>query len=418
VQEPLLILNGRLVTVDPDDAPPGPRRRPHLADLGVVERGWIEIVDGRISRLGPGDPPADAAGRRIDVGGRVVMPCLVDCHTHACAAGNRFDEFAMRLAGRTYLEILEAGGGIMSTVRAVRAATPEHLRSELRRRLNEMRRLGTGAVEVKSGYGLDTSTELAMLEAIADVAAEDPLPIVATFLAHAIDPDIPGFVDRVVDETLPAVAAAHPGIACDAYCERGAWTLEDSIRLFERAAQLGMPMRVHLDQFNALGLLPWAIDHGARTVDHLEASTAENLDRLAASKTIAVLLPASGFSLDDRYADARRLVDAGAAIAIASNSNPGSAPGPSLAFAVALACRKMRLTAEEAITAATVNAAHALGLESTCGRLAAGLRADLQILGHTDERALGYEFAGPGPEAVVWGGRWIGLAGPLAEDAV
>ena len=163
---PLVIANARLVTLDPPNAPPGPRRGPHLADLGVVGRGWIEIADGKIRRLGEGDPPADATGRRIDVGRRAVLPCLVDCHTHACAAGDRFDEFAMRLAGRSYLEILAAGGGIMSTVRAVRGATPEVLRAELRRRLLEMRRLGTGAVEVKSGYGLDTPTELAMLSAI------------------------------------------------------------------------------------------------------------------------------------------------------------------------------------------------------------------------------------------------------------
>jgi len=406
---PLVIANARLVTLDPPNAPPGPRRGPHLADLGVVGRGWIEIADGKIRRLGEGDPPADATGRRIDVGRRAVLPCLVDCHTHACAAGDRFDEFAMRLAGRSYLEILAAGGGIMSTVRAVRGATPEVLRAELRRRLLEMRRLGTGAVEVKSGYGLDTPTELAMLAAIEAVAVEDPLPIVPTFLAHAIDPDVPGFVDRTLAETLPAVAEAHPGIACDAYCEEGAWSLADSIRLFERAAELGMPMRVHLDQFNPLGLLPWAIEHGARTVDHLEASRPKDLDRLAASDTIAVLLPASGFSLDERYADARRLVDAGGAVAIASNANPGSAPGPSLAFAIALACRKLRLGAEEAIAAATVNAAHALGLEDRCGRLRPGLRADLQILASNDERSLGYEFAGPAPAAVVWGGRWHDL---------
>ncbi len=394
------------MTLAPDGAPEGPRRGRWLRDLGVVSEGWLAIESGRIAGLGTGSPPA-CDGQVLDAGGRVVMPSFVDCHTHACWAGERYDEFALRVAGRSYLEILEAGGGIMSTVRAVRAAREQALADNLRHRLHQMRRLGTGACEVKSGYGLSTEAELKMLRVIAAVAEASAAPIVPTFLgAHAIDEAVPDFVDRTIDETLPAVAAAHPGIACDAYCERGAWSLEQCVRFFDRAIALGLPVRVHLDQFNALGLLEWAIEHGARTVDHLEASTPQGLDRLAASDTIAVVLPASGFSLDDRYADARRLVDAGGAVAIASNFNPGSAPGPSMPFAIALACRRLRLQPAEAIVAATVNAAHALGLERSCGQLARGMRADLQILDSTDERSLGCEFAGPGPLTRCLGGTW------------
>ena len=405
----LTILNARLVTLDPPGAPAGPRRGRWLRELGVLEHGWIALRDGVVLGLGPGDPPA-IEGRAIDAGGRVAMPAFVDCHTHACWAGERYGEFAMRLAGRSYLEILGAGGGIMSTVRSVRMASEDELASNLRHRLEQMRRGGSGAIEVKSGYGLSTADELKMLRAIASVAAQSPAPVVPTFLgAHAIDPDAPRFVERTIEETLPAVAEAFPGIACDAYCEQGAWSVEACVRLFERAKALGMPIRVHLDQFNALGLLPIAIELGARTVDHLEASTPEELDRLAASETIAVLLPASGFSLDDRYADARRLIDAGAAVAIASNFNPGSAPGPSIAFAASLGCRKLRMTPEEVIAATTVNAAHALGLGDRCGRLAPGLRADLMLLDTSDERSIGGEYAIPGPAAIALGGRWFDL---------
>jgi imidazolonepropionase len=410
--ETCTIVDARLVTIDPPGAPPGPRRGEWLSRLGVIERGWISFGRHGIEALGPGVPPA-VAGTVIDAAGGVVMPTLVDCHTHACFAGERYGEFAMRLAGRSYLEILAAGGGIMSTVRAVRAASQAELTANLRGRLRQMRRLGTGAVEVKSGYGLETAAELRMLAAIAEAASTSPAPVVPTFLgAHAIDPDDPAFIERTIEETLPAVANAFPGIACDAYCEQSAWPAEACIRLFERALSMGLPIRVHVDQFNALGLLEWAIEHGARSVDHLEATRPQDLPRIAASGTIAVLLPASGFSLDGRYAAGRELADLGAAIAIASNCNPGSAPSPSLSMAMALACRAMRLQPEEAIVAATHNAACVLGLEGRCGMLRPGMRADLMLLDGPDERSLGCEFALPGPRAISLGGRWIELSPP------
>ena len=404
--------NARVLTLAPEGAPAGPRRGAWLSDLGAIERGWVRVVAGRIDAVGAGPCPAPT-GRVIDADGRVVMPALVDCHTHACWAGERYGEFTQRLAGRSYLEILAAGGGIMSTVRAVRAAREETLAANLAGRLRQMRRLGTGAVEVKSGYGLSTESELKMLRAIAAVARESPAPVVPTFLgAHAIDPEAPNFIDRTIEETLPAVADAFPGIACDAYCEEGAWPVEACVRLFTRAKALGLPIRVHLDQFHALGLLPWAIEHGARTVDHLEATGETDLRRLAESDTIAVLLPASGFSVDGRYADARRLVDLGGAIAIASNCNPGSAPSPSLAMTIALACRTLRLSPAEAIVAATVNAAEALDLGAATGSIVPGRRADLMLLDGRDERALGCEFALPGPLAICLGGPWIDLVPP------
>ncbi len=405
------LCGARLLTLARSVADRNPRRGPDLRDLGVIERGWLLTEGGRIVRIESGDAPAfDADVRVVHADGRVVMPALVDCHTHACFTGDRSDEFEARLAGVGYLEILAAGGGIMSTVRAVRAASEELLAEALLGRLERMTRLGTGTVEVKSGYGLDPETELKMLRAIHLAAERSPQIVVPTFLgAHAIDADASDrsmAVERIIAEALPEAAAAFPGIACDAYCEDGAWSLADCRRLFETAAELGCPIRVHTDQFNRLGMTRLAIDMGARSVDHLEASGPEDLRSLAASSTIGVLLPTSGFTLDDRYANGRELVDLNGAVAVASNYNPGSAPSPSLAFAIALACRKCGLRPAEAITAATWNAACVLDLQDEIGSLEPGKRADLLLLDTTDERDLALEVAGPGPAGLMLKGVW------------
>jgi imidazolonepropionase len=399
----LAIANARVLTLR---GPPGPRRGAALRDLGVIERGFVCVADGRISALGAGDPPPGAPV--TDAAGCVLMPGFVDCHTHACWAGDRFDEFRMRLEGRSYLDILKAGGGIMATVRAVRQASPEDLASKLLTRLGRMTALGTTTAEVKSGYGLTTADELKMLRAIRAASVRAGVPVIATFLgAHAIDPGNPRCVDETIAETLPAVVGEFPGIACDAYCEEGAWPPADVRRLFGTAARLGCPLRVHADQFHSLGMTRLAVDMGAASVDHLEAVTPADLAHLARSATIGVALPACGFHLDGRYAPARRLVDEGGAIALATNCNPGSAPTPSIPFVVALAVRKLGLTVEEAITAATVNAACVLGLPDQAGRIDVGLPADLQLLDCADERELALEFAGPGPRLVLAGGRVV-----------
>ncbi|MEE8458503.1 MAG: amidohydrolase family protein, partial [Phycisphaerales bacterium] len=245
-----------------------------------------------------------------------------------------------------------------------------------------------------------------MLRAIRVAADETGQTVIPTFLgAHALDPDNPRCVDETINETLPAVVEEFGAIACDAYCEQGAWSVADTGRLFERAAALGCPLRVHTDQFNSLGMTRLAIEMGAVSVDHLEATTPVDLELLAASPTIGVALPASGFQLDDRYMSGRALVDAGGVLAMATNYNPGSAPTPSMAFVIALACRKLGLTPAEAIAAATINAACVLGLQGKVGSIEPSKRADMQLMDFTDERESGYEFATPGPPFVMCGGQ-------------
>ncbi len=400
----LTITNARILTLA---GPTPPRRGDALRDLGVIERGFVRIEDGRIVEVGEGEETSnDSQEIVIDAQGCVLMPAFVDCHTHACWAGQRLDEFALKLAGRSYLDILEAGGGIMSTVRAVRAASQQELTENLRRRLERMSALGTATVEVKSGYGLTTRDELKMLRAVREAASGGVMTIVPTFLgAHAIDPDNPDFIEQTINETLPAVAEEFPGIVCDAYCEQGAWSLDDTKRLFEKAHLLGLPLRVHADQFNSLGMTRLAVDMNAVSVDHLEATTPDDLNYLAQSETMGVALPACGFHLDDRYAPVRAFVDAGGALAIATNYNPGSAPTPSMPFVIALACRKMGLTPAEAIACSTINAACVLNLASEVGSIEVNKRADLQLLDGTDERELGYEFASPGPRLTIINGQ-------------
>ncbi|MEM7246884.1 MAG: imidazolonepropionase [Acidobacteriota bacterium] len=400
----LLIENARLLTL----AGPRPRTGRELSELSVISRGHVLVRDGLIAAVGPGrlaDVPDGTTV--IDADGRVLMPGFVDAHTHACWAGDRLDEWEQKQAGATYLEILEAGGGIMSTVRHTREASEDELTTALVERLAAMRRGGTTSVEVKSGYGLTTQAELTMLRAIRRAGELSPVTVTPTAcIAHAIDPDHAGgrdgFLREVREDTLPAVAEEFPGIALDAYCENGAWSLEEVVGLYERAAELGHPLRVHSDQFNELGMTEWALEHGVRSVDHLEATSPPLLDTLARSDCYGVILPCSGFHVDGRYADARRFVDAGGRLVLGTNYNPGSSPCHSMPMAIALAVRELKLTAAEAIVASTLNAAELLGHDDR-GSLQPGLRADLVLLRHRDERQLGYEF-GSDPVLACWCG--------------
>lgn len=403
ITNPIAITNARILTLAEGDLP---RRGGQMSLLSVIENGSVLIAGGKIEDVGASiDIPAGT--ETIDAGGRVVMPAFVDCHTHACWAGERLDEWELKQRGATYLEILESGGGIMSTVRAVRSASVDQLAGSLLGRLNWMLAEGTTACEVKSGYGLTTKDELKMLDAITRAASQWPGHVSPTAcIGHAIDKDIPHFVETTISETLPAVHERFPGVTIDAYCERGAWSLDETVRLFQAAKELGHPLRIHADQFNALGMVEAAIGLGALSVDHLEATGPESLSTLARSRTMGVMLPCSGFHVDGRYGDGRAFIDAGGALAIATNVNPGSAPCLSMPMAIALAVRNLNITGAEAITASTANSARLLGFGDR-GALAPGKRADLIMLRHDDERQLGYTFGGCPVATVVCNGNIV-----------
>ena len=418
MEDGFVIERARLLTLAPhSDCLSAPRRGAHASEVGPIEWGYVEVdAGGRVASLGAGDWRGDAARVRIDAHGRVVLPGWVDCHTHACFAGSRLDEWERKQHGATYLEILASGGGIMSTVRAVRAASRDELAHTLADRLRGMAALGAVAVEVKTGYGLDLETELRMIDAIYAAAARAGVRVRPTFLGgHAIDPDAPQLADEMIDHGLEELARRHPGMCVDAFCEVGSWSLDQCVRYFERAGQLGLPIRVHADQFHELGMTQEAIRLGALSVDHLEATSPDTLMALAESATMGVALPATAFSLGTPPMNARAFIDAGGAFALASNFNPGSAPSPSLAFSISLAVRFLGLSIHEAITAATWNAACLLGIADEAGCIAVGRHAWLQMIPHTDERALGVEFAGAPPDLVLGPGGASGADGHLVR---
>lgn len=398
----LLIRNARILTLAEGARP---RRGKELASLAVIPQGDVLVAEGKIVAVGPKlEAPADT--ETIEAQGRVLMPGFVDCHTHACWAGDRLAEWEQKLRGVPYVEILKQGGGIHATVRAVREATKKQLAAGLKQRLDAMLRAGTTTVEIKSGYGLETEAELKMLRAIVRAGHEWPGTVVPTaLLGHAFEGNLDDYARMVVKEMLPAVAREFPGITVDAFCEDGAWSLEACVRLFEKA-QKHHPIRVHTDQFTSRGMIPEAIRLFARSVDHLEAAKKAELQALAQSPVLGVILPATGFHTDGRYARAGFFVDQGGAVALATNCNPGTAPTHSMPFAIALAARFCGLTAAEAIVAATVNAAAVLGLQDR-GTIAAGQRADLVLLCHKDERQLAYELGSNPVDLVVVNGQVV-----------
>ncbi|MEM7621667.1 MAG: imidazolonepropionase [Planctomycetota bacterium] len=412
----VLVRAARVLTLSGDASAGVPDLGADLGgDLGTLACADVLLENGRISAItacsaGPhdsGSHDADTHGDVdviIDADRRVLMPGFVDAHTHACWAGDRLDEWAARLRGAEYLELLEGGGGIMSTVRAVRATPESDLASGLEARLWSMASTGTTTAEVKSGYGLTTDDELKMLRAIALACRRLPMTVVPTAcIGHAIEGDHSAFVDRTVRETLPAVTDAYPGIAIDAYCERNAWDVRDTVRLFEVAAAAGHTLRVHTDQFTDMGMVGEAVRLGTASCDHLEASSTETLRLLAASSTYGVMLPCSGFHLDERFGDGRAFIDAGGRLAIGTNLNPGSAPCSSMPMAIALACRCCGLSPGEAIVASTRTPADLLGL-ADLGRIAVGCRADVVLLSHRDERELAHTFGGNPCDLVLAGG--------------
>ncbi len=410
---------GELCTVPPEAG--GPQRGERLGELGLIRDGALAVAEGRVVAAGPTESVRRRYRglRELDAGGRVLLPGFVDPHTHLVWVGDRAAEFEQRIAGATYLEIMAAGGGIMATVRATRAATVGQMVAETLPRLRRLLAYGATTVEIKTGYGLETATELRQLRAIARLQAEQPARLVPTFLgAHAIPAeyrDAPdAYVDLLIETMLPAVVEESRALGwaslpfCDLFCERGAFDLAQARRLLTRAKALGFPLKIHVDEFEPLGGTRLAVELGAVSADHLVATPPEEIALLGRSSTIAVSLPCTPFGLaEPHYTPARALLEAGAALALATDCNPGTAWCESPPFAIALACRYLRLTPAQAIVAATLNAAFALGLGEAVGSLTPGYAADFVLLDFEDHRHLGYRFGTNPVVLVAKGGRVV-----------
>lgn len=357
------------------------------APYGLIDDGAVAIRNGQIAWVGNcGALPATHAGAvRVDLGGRLVTPALIDCHTHLVYGGNRAAEFEMRLQGTSYEEIAAAGGGILSTVRSTREASQADLK---RAALGRVRRLigeGVGTIEIKSGYGLDVETEARMLRVARDIAAEGQVRIVNTFLgAHAIPPEFQGraddYIDFVCEQSLPAAHRDGLVDAVDAFCEGIAFTPEQVSRVFGCARQLGLPVRLHAEQLSNLGGAAMAARHGALSADHLEYLDGEGVAAMAESGMVAVLLPGAFYMLGEtRRPPVKQLRAAGVPMAVSTDCNPGSSPLGSLLLAMNMACVLFGLTPEEALAGATRNAGKALGLSRQLGTIEAGKVADLAV---------------------------------------
>ena len=385
----------------------GPQRGRDLGQLNLIQDGAVLIEGDQITAVGKSRElraayPDEFA---IDAENCVVMPGFVDPHTHAIWAGDRATEFELRQQGKTYLEILAAGGGILSTVRATRSASLEALLAQTRRRLWSMFSYGTTTAEVKTGYGLRTAAELRMLQALLNLDAEGPLELAITFLgAHAVTPeykDRPDEYTELVCQTMlpllkewwPHHAPYHAMPFVDVFCETGAFSLDQSRCILEAASTMGFPLKIHADEFDNLGGVRLAVELGAISADHLVTTSAAEITLLGSSQTVAVALPCTPFGLvEPHYTPAQQILDAGGLLAIATDLNPGTAWCESMQFAIALACRHLRLAPAQAIAAATINAAAAIDRADRIGSIEPGKQADLLILSVPDYRHLGYRF--------------------------
>jgi len=385
----------------------GPQRGHALGNLGIIEDGAVVIRDEKIVAVGttaelrasyPNEPTLDA-------GHCVVMPGFVDPHTHVIWGGDRANEFEMKMAGAEYLDILAAGGGIISTVRATRTASIESLITQTRPRLLRMFRNGTTTVEAKTGYGLQTATELRLLKALLTVDDETPIEIVPTFLgAHAIAPEYKdnpqAYTDLVSETMLPLLkewwethAPRRTPPFVDVFCETGAFTLEQSRQILTKAGSLGFPLKVHADEFDNLGGTSLAVELGAVSADHLVKTSDADIAALGKSDTVAVSLPCTPFGLAEKdYTPAKKIIEADGIFALATDCNPGTTWNESMQFVIALACRSMKITPAQAIAAATINSAYAIRRSNMIGSIEVGKQADMLILSVPDYRHIGYRY--------------------------
>lgn len=417
----LLLANiGQLLTLRGEAAP---RRGPRLNDPGLIEKAAVLCAAGKIVAAGPEREilrhpwltKSKRKLRELDCHGHVVLPGLIDCHTHPAFMAPRLIDFEKRIAGASYEEIAAAGGGIRSSLSTVRTASSKQLSQKIQVSLEAMLAHGTSTVEAKSGYGLTAKDELKSLEAIRDAARTWPGTVVPTVLAaHVVPPEFAAkpeaYIDQICDEIIPAVARRKLAQSVDVFCERGAFTLEQTERIFAAAARNGLDTRAHVCQFTSSSLKD-LLAYKPASLDHLECLAPEDLSPLAKSGTVAVLLPGASYFLGHRqYSDARKLIQSGVGLALATDYNPGTSPTLSLPFIISLACTQMKMTPAEAISCCTINAACALRLQNSKGSIEPGKDADLAVFDVKDYREIAYWFAWSRCAEMVVGGEVRDLA--------
>ncbi len=402
----------QLITLAGDNH--GPRTGKAMSDLGIIENGDLWVSHNEIKAVGKDDRLPHDADIVIDCTGKVVMPGFVDPHTHLVFAGSRENELDMKLKGHTYLEILEAGGGILSTVRRTREATKGQLIDQATERLNRMLAHGTTTIEAKSGYGLDPETEIKLLEIAFELNSQHPIDIASTFLgAHAVPEEFKGrsmeYIDSMIG-ILPLIAKKRLARFCDVFCEKGAFTLEESRKMLEAAKQEGLRPKIHADEIENLGGSSLAAELKAISAEHLAVTSEEDMKAMAQAGVIGVLLPGTPYSLMMEYANARKLIEMGVPVALATDLNPNCWT-ESMQFIISLACYQMRMTPAEAIVASTINAAHAVDMADRLGSLEVGKKADIIILDLPNYQHIPYHFGVNHVETVIKDGVFV-LGGP------
>jgi len=383
----------------------GPRRGTALSNLGIIKDGALLVRDGLIAAVGTRVQvealPESRDAEKLDVGGRVVLPGFVDSHTHLIHAASRAEEYELKIAGASYEEIARKGGGILNSVKKLRAATSDALKQRAHHALKQFAAYGTTTIEAKSGYGLDVASELKILGLHRELSAEQPLEIVSTFLgAHAVPAEYRGkaggaekYIALLLEKLIPEVAKEKLAEFCDVFCDRGAFTREQAKRILEQGKKYGMPPRLHAEQLTRTGATQLAVQLGAASCDHLEHVNRADMRALAKSNTVGTLLPGCDFHLGlERYAPARQLIEAGAVVALATDYNPGTSPTVSMPMILSLASTQLRMTPAEAITAVTINGAYALRREKRIGSLEVDKQADLAVFDVADYREIPYYF--------------------------
>lgn len=373
--------------VCPND-PGHPLTGQEMKEATIIEDGYLALKDGLIMALGSGQPDASLIGPETVVRsyeGKIATPGIIDCHTHLVYGGSREHEFAQKLAGVPYLDILALGGGILSTVRATRAASFDNLYQKSKRLLDYMLLHGVTTVEAKSGYGLDWETEKRQLDVVAALEKDHPIDLVSTFMAaHAIPEEYKGnakaYLDEIVEQMLPEVKKENLAEFCDIFCEKNVFTAEESRYLLSKAKELGFKLRIHADEIASIGGVDVAAELGAISAEHLMMATDEGIAKMSQAGVIGNLLPATTFSLmEDTYAPARKMIDAGMAITLSTDSNPGSCPTANMQFVMQLGCFMLRLTPIEVLNAVTINAAYSVNRQERVGSLTVGKEADIAI---------------------------------------